>query len=654
MVRPAGGRAVSRLSRRYSGPTAGDPIGRLEGPGHGPDIHSRRRENYARARENGVKRLLALAAVLPLLPSRGTAATDTVCHIQQLLQLPVTMSGMRPLVPAKINGETVMFVVDSGAFWSFLTPAAAAEHHLRLGPAPVSLQVEGIGGTIDVRLTTVKELTLERLPIKSIDFLVGGNEVGEGAVGLLGQNVFHMGDVEYDLANGVIRLMRTRNCRGVPLSYWQKSGARSEMDISFATPIEPHTTGTAYLNGNRLKVLFDTGASSSVVSRRAAERAGVDLTAEGVQDGGVHQGVGRSTYRTWIAPVASFKIGDEEIQHTRLRIADKSLLGSDMLVGTDFFLSHRIYVDSEHHRLYFTYNGGPVFNLAAGPAYDRAPVATGADAEAAAGAAAAGAPDAGPAEPSDAAGYARRGAAFAARREYERAIADLTRAVTMAPEDASFQYELGEVLYRNRQPIPALAALDRSLQLRPDDPKVLGLRALVRLYGGDREGADADAEASAKQLSLAADLRRELAQVFTEIGRYDRAVSELDAWIGSHPNDAGMAAALNSRCWARALANRDLPLALKDCDDAVRRSAKWAAIFDSRGLVRLRLGDYAGAVADYDSALALSPRIAWSLYGRGIAKQKLGRTDEGKADLAAAVAVDPSIVKTAAKVGVAP
>jgi hypothetical protein len=34
-----------------------------------------------------------------------------------------------------------------------------------------------------------------------------------------------------------------------------------------------------------------------------------------------------------------------------------------MLVGCDFFLSHRILVLAKEHTLLFTYNGGPVFQL---------------------------------------------------------------------------------------------------------------------------------------------------------------------------------------------------------------------------------------------------------------------------------------------------
>ena len=70
--------------------------------------------------------------------------------------------------------------------------------------------------------------------------------------------------------------------------------------------------------------------------------------------------------RTWIAPFASFKIGDEEIRNTRLRIGDIAT-DIDMLIGADFFLSHHLYVASSQHKLYFTYNGGPVFDLSASP-----------------------------------------------------------------------------------------------------------------------------------------------------------------------------------------------------------------------------------------------------------------------------------------------
>ena len=38
-----------------------------------------------------------------------------------------------------------------------------------------------------------------------------------------------------------------------------------------------------------------------------------------------------------------------------------------MLIGADFFLSHHVYVANSQRKLYFTYNGGPVFNLTTTP-----------------------------------------------------------------------------------------------------------------------------------------------------------------------------------------------------------------------------------------------------------------------------------------------
>ena len=37
-----------------------------------------------------------------------------------------------------------------------------------------------------------------------------------------------------------------------------------------------------------------------------------------------------------------------------------------MLLGAEFFLSHRVSVACGRNKLYFTYNGGPIFNRGAG------------------------------------------------------------------------------------------------------------------------------------------------------------------------------------------------------------------------------------------------------------------------------------------------
>jgi len=314
-------------------------------------------------------RTASLVLTLALLAPAARAAAAEPCKASLIGELPVTMEGMKPLVHAAVNGTDELFVADSGAFYSMLMPAAAEQLHLRLQPAPGYLT--GVGGTARVSLTTVKTFTIFKVDVHDVDFLVGGRDLFRGAAaGLLGQNVFRIGDVEYDLANRVIRILKPQgDCSKTSLAYWANDQglAYSQIDIDFATRMQPHTMGSAYVNGVRIRVEFDTGADSSHVALDAAARAGITPNSPGVKPGGNSRGIGAAVVPTWIAPFASFKIGDEEIRNTHLRIAERT--GHyDMLIGADFFLSHRILVASTQRKLYFTYNGGPVFNLTTTPA----------------------------------------------------------------------------------------------------------------------------------------------------------------------------------------------------------------------------------------------------------------------------------------------
>ncbi|MEO8927063.1 MAG: retropepsin-like aspartic protease [Caulobacteraceae bacterium] len=372
----------------------------------------------------------AAAVALALCLSLPTRPVLAACTLGKMAELPVTMTGLRPMVPAKINGVDALFIADSGAFYSMISPASAAEHALKLAAGPYRLTTKAVGGDVTVSLTTVKIFTLADAAIPNVQFLVGGGEPGSGAVGLIGQNVLGLADVEYDLADGTIRLIRPHDCGRHALAYWASTKPYSVMDFGDARTGSRMTVGEAFVDGVKIRALFDTGASTSVLSLRAAARAGIRPGGAGVVDAGVTGGLGRRAMATWIAPFASFKIGEEEIRNTRLRIGALDLGdGTDMLIGADFFLSHRVYVANSQHKIYFTYNGGPVFNLTAA-----ARVQAGGDA-----APKAAAPlDEGRAEPTDAESFSRRGAAFAARRDFASAIADFTRAGDLAPTEAKY------------------------------------------------------------------------------------------------------------------------------------------------------------------------------------------------------------------------
>jgi len=624
--------------------------------------------------------------VLAAAPLTGSAAE---CKIGKIAELPVTMNGLRPIVTAQINGVDTQFIADSGAFYSTLSPASAAE--LKLRTTPSNIRVRGITGSTEAGVTTVKEFTLAGVPIRNVQFIVGGSQPARAA-GLLGQNVFRLADVEYDLSHGAIRLLKPEGCEKSMLAYWAQNGEPySVMEIAWATEAQPHTTGTALINGARIHVVFDTGAAYSLLSLRAAERAGVTPDSPGVVKAGLIGGLGARTEQTWVAPVASFKIGDEEVKQTKLRFGDVNLPEADMLIGTDFFLSHRIYVASSQRKLYFTYNGGPVFNLSAGPATPQAgpaAVANSAAPEAAdapatlaisgAGTAGSPAPAAGvlgaagepvtassaapplPSdEPTDAAGFSRRGVAYAARRDFAHAIEDLTRACELAPMEPEYFYQRAEARLGNRQAALASADLDHAIALKPDYVPALVARAALRLNRRDATGdagGDVLADLDKVNLSVAkeADVRLALGNLYARAGSLEQAIEQYDKWLDAHLQEIRTPEVLASRCRARAMLGQNLDKALADCNRAVKERPQAVVYLDSRGLTYLRLGQYDKALKDYNAVLASLPRNPWALYGRGLVELHDGKTAQGQADIAASKSVDPRVAQEAARRGLTP
>ncbi len=305
---------------------------------------------------------------LAILAVSGMAAPASArCTLVKRGEMRVTMLGLVPTVQARINGTEVRLIADSGAFFNTLSPAAAAALKLHVRPAPLYLRSEGVGGEASrVSLATAATFTILELTVPKVDFLVAGPGFQDGVAGLLGQNVLRVaGDVEYDLKNAAIRLMRAEHCGKSPLAYWAGDNPWSAVDIERVTAESPLTTGTGLLNGSKIRITFDTGSPVSMLVLAAARRAGVTPRTPGAREAGTIQGMGRNPVRTWIAPFESFRIGAEEIRNTHLRFGDLGLGGTDMLLGADFFLSHRIYVANSQAKVYFTYNGGPVFDLKA-------------------------------------------------------------------------------------------------------------------------------------------------------------------------------------------------------------------------------------------------------------------------------------------------
>jgi predicted aspartyl protease len=436
-----------------------------------------------------------VAIVLGLFAAHAPAWAGP-CQVVRIVELPVTMTGRRPVVTAQINGRDARFILDSGAFFSTIARANALDYGLPIRALP-GATLRGIGGETSMQAATAKEFGIAGHTIKSVDFAVGGSDTGYA--GLLGQNILGLADAEYDLPHGIVRLTKAEDCRNANLAVWAGAKPVTIVPIEPMGPGQRHTIGTVTVNGVKMKALFDTGAPTVMLTFAAAKRIGLTPDSPGVTPSGAAAGLGTHFVRAWRARLDSIDIGGETIPHPWVEIADESLQSSDMLIGVDFFLAHHLYVDNQNHRMFITYEGGPFFGLEPKRAVDDRGAAI--DLTDTSG------------EPTDAAGYGRRGAILASQQKFELAIADFDKAIAMEPGQVHYLYQRAIARLANRQPLLGAADLDKAIGLAPSDADARLARARLRIGSRDPSGALEDLKAADDALAPSADARQRTEQL---------------------------------------------------------------------------------------------------------------------------------------------
>jgi len=566
----------------------------------------------------------------------GQAWADE-CHLMDYGTLPVEMVGSRATTIVKINGNNTRFMLDTGAFYNTMSSANASSLGLKLQPAPFGYRISGVGGAASIQQAHVKEFGILGTTLKNVDFIVGGTDMGNG---VLGANLLDFADLEIDLAHGKLTLFKVDHCDKESLAYWVKDGKYNVADIESAdSQYDRRTFLAVTINGKKVRAVLDSGASATVLSHDAAERAGINFSAPDVKASSISIGIGSKPVRTWTVAIDSFSVGSETIQHSQMQVIDGKIGdNTDMLLGVDFLLAHHMFIANSKKKAYFTYNGGRVFTFATAPSDDDksdASAATNENGQA----------------PKAADDYALLGEAHLSRGEPKAAVGDLDEAIRMAPDQAAFYFARARAREADRQPDAALIDLDKSLSLDPKNVDALLMRAKLRFAHKDRTGAASDVAAASALAPAGSTGARSIAALYIELDQPSAALPMLDDWIRLHNDDAMLGSVLNQRCWARGLSNQLLDDALKDCHKAIRRDGENPAYLDSLGLVELRLRHYPKSIKAYEQAVAQMPGSAWSRYGLGLAKIGGGQRDAGNADLAAARTLDPQIETRAAKYG---
>ena len=206
-----------------------------------------------------------------------------------------------------------------------------------------------------------------------------------------------------------------------------------------------------------------------------------------------------------------------------------------------------------------------------------------------------------------------RGDIYFFKRDYDHAIADYSQAIGINPRYSPALFDRALAYGRKNDLDHAIA--DYTEVLRIDPQKVAAY---------DNRGA-----------------------LYRLKGDYDHAIADFDAAIRLNPQDAS---AYTNRCWTRVFFGRDLPTAIPDCDESVKR-ARDANAYGNRCDLNFKLEQFDSAIADCTEALTLDPKFAGSLYVRGLAKRKKGDPSAAE-DIAAAKALRDNVDAEYASYGI--
>jgi predicted aspartyl protease len=311
---------------------------------------------------------LSVAAILVTVVASPTHAR---CHVENVAAIPVAVDNNQLLARGAIDGHAVRVLIDTGSNMSLIWRSAAERLGLRLIGAP-RRRLFGLGGESRVDETFVEELRVETFTVKGLRIPVAGDRPSSVDF-ILGEDFLSRDSVEFDVRHGVVRTMETTGCTPAELPYWSKTYSMADL---VASPRDAQAIRVnVVLNGHAVRAQIDSGSSVSLIAKSVADSIGVHYVSAGSE----LVGIGNRSLQIWIADVQSFKLGDESIHDTQLRVAQlgkyltMGRIGSripvaavpepGMLLGMDFLRSHRILVDNATRKTVFTYEGGPVFQI---------------------------------------------------------------------------------------------------------------------------------------------------------------------------------------------------------------------------------------------------------------------------------------------------
>ena len=293
----------------------------------------------------------AAAGLLAAFPASAACSLKTQ-------PIPVTMTGAvpaisngLPMVNVKVNGKPAHFLLDSGSAVNQISAKFAAAQ--KLSSTKASDKTPAI--------VTAPKFEFAGAVLSDVPF-VSSDAVAGDADGVIGQTVLRQGDVEYDLPDGKVVLAKAEGCEGANMAYWVKEGqSYGEMPLEPLDKTAPFTRSEIIINGVKLRAMLMSGTAYTVVTEKAAAKAGLKTTDAKVT---LLSGADGKSAKIWLGAFSSVQIGADDLKNVSLEIGETKDESYDVLIGDDYLASHRLYVANSQGKIYATsagFPGAPVF-----------------------------------------------------------------------------------------------------------------------------------------------------------------------------------------------------------------------------------------------------------------------------------------------------
>jgi PQQ-dependent catabolism-associated CXXCW motif protein len=215
----------------------------------------------------------------------------------------------------------------------------------------------------------------------------------------------------------------------------------------------------------------------------------------------------------------------------------------------------------------------------------------------------------------DPAFFSQRGKDYVSKQQYDNAIDDFTKAISLAPENADTYFERAQAYASKQDYEHAIADFNKVAALDP--PRSAEMQKILespKFAGGYNARGN---------------------QLFND-KQYDQSIKEYDQAIKL---DRSNALYFTNRGNAYSLI-KDYRRALDDYGQAIMRDSKNADLYNRRGNAYFAVADYAHAVEDYGRAIEINPKNAIYFGNRGLADFRNNDFARAITDYGQAIALD--------------